>query len=379
MKIESRRISVRDLVEGYKDNGEGGVVGYGGKLDIRPPYQREFVYRDAQRAAVINTVRHDYPLNVMYWADHGDGTYEVMDGQQRTISLGQYASGNFSFDFGHGPKAFYNMTQSEKDQFLDYELFVYVCTGTDIEKLDWFKIINIAGEKLSDQELRNAVYHGPWLADAKKWFSKVNGPADAVSDGYVRAKVNRQELLETALEWVIRRDGLAKVDDYMQLHQKDPNATDLWTYFQSVIAWAKSTFPVERSFLTAVDWGKLYRLHGSTFPDGVALEARVAELMADDDIQKRAGIYEYVLDGDERHLNLRQFSPSQRQQAYERQKHLCANGGHCRTPGNKDGKMVFTISAMEADHITPWSKGGRTTAENCQMLCLPCNRQKSNI
>lgn len=378
MKIVTRKVVVRDLVEGYTDNGEGGVVGYGGKLDIRPPYQREFVYKDAQRAAVINTVRHDYPLNVMYWADHGDGTYEVMDGQQRTISLGQYASGNFSFDFGHGPKAFYNMTQDEKDQFLDYELFVYVCTGTDIEKLDWFKIINIAGEKLTEQELRNAVYHGSWLADAKKWFSRVNGPAAAVGEGYAKVQVNRQELLERALEWIILRDSLSKVDDYMQAHQHDPNATDLWTYYQNVIGWAKSTFPEQRSFLTAVDWGKLYHQHGSTFPDAAALEVRVAKLMVDDDIQKRAGIYAYVLDDDERHLNLRQFSPSQRQQAYERQKHLCANGTHCRTPGNKDGKMTFDIRAMEADHITPWSKGGPTTAQNCQMLCLPCNRQKSN-
>lgn len=378
MKIATRKVLVRDLVDGFADNGEGGVVGYGGKLDIRPPYQREFVYKDAQRAAVINTVRHNYPLNVMYWADHGDGTYEVMDGQQRTISLGEYASGAFSFDFGHGPKAFYNMTQDEKDRFLDYELYVYVCTGTDIEKLDWFKIINIAGEKLTDQELRNAVYHGSWLSDAKKWFSRVSGPAAAVGENYVKAQVNRQELLERALEWIILRDGLPTVDDYMQAHQHDPNATDLWTYYQNVIGWAKSTFPEKRSFLTAVNWGKLYHKHGGTFPDAAALEVRVAELMADDDIQKRAGIYAYVLDDDERHLNLRQFSPSQRQQAYERQKHLCANGTHCRTPGNKDGEMTFTISAMEADHVTPWSKGGPTTAQNCQMLCLPCNRQKSN-
>lgn len=378
MEIAECKIAVGDLIKGYSDNGEGGVVGFDGKLDIRPPYQREFVYNDAQRDAVINTVRNGYPLNVMYWADHGDGTYEVMDGQQRTISLGQFASSDFSFDFGNGPKYFHNLTEDEKQQFLDYELVVYVCKGTDLQKLNWFKTINIAGEKLTDQELRNAVYHGPWLADAKKWFSKVSGPADSVSTGYVNVKTIRQEMLELALKWIILRDGLTKVDDYMATHQHDPNATDIWTYFQNVISWAKSTFPVKRKELTSVDWGKLYHEHGTTFPDGSALELRVAQLMADEDVQKKAGIYAYVLDNDERHLNLRAFSDNQKREAYERQQGTCANGPKCRTPNNQDGKMKFELSKMEADHIKPWSQGGRTSAENCQMLCIPCNRQKSD-
>jgi hypothetical protein len=378
MKIAERKVLVRDLVDAFQDNGTGGVVGLDGKLDIRPPYQREFVYGDAQRAAVISTVWRGFPLNVMYWADRGDGTYEVMDGQQRTISLGQYVSGDFSYDFGNGPKFFYNLTQDEKHSLFNYELSVYVCQGTDSEKLDWFKTINIAGEKLSDQELRNAVYHGPWLADAKKWFSRVSGPADAVSGDYVNVKTIRQELLELALDWIILRDGLASVDDYMAKHQLDPNATDLWTYFQNVIQWAKSTFPVKRRELTSVNWGKLYQEHGKSFPDGKLLEQRVAALMADEDVQKKSGIYAYVLDGDERHLNIRAFSPNQKREAFERQGGLCANRTKCRTPANQDGTKKFDISAMDADHIIPWSKGGHTTPENCQMLCIACNRQKSD-
>lgn len=379
MKIVPLRVTVRELVNGYQDDGEGGVTGYGGMLDIRPPYQREFVYKDAQRAAVIKTVRNNYPLNVMYWVDRGDGTFEVMDGQQRTISLGQYAVGNFSFDFGKGPKFFYNLTDDEKNQFLDYELFVYVCTGSDSEKLDWFETINLAGEKLSKQELRNAVYHGTWLAAAKTWFSKVNGPADTIADGYVAARTIRQELLQRAIEWIIIRDGQAAVSDYMAEHQNDPNATDLWSYFQLVMEWARSTFPVARKELLGVDWGLLYHLNGSTFPDGQELEQRVKELMIDEDIQRRPGIYAYVFDGDVRHLNIRAFTPAQKRIAYEKQNGLCANGAHCRTPGNGDGKKKFSLAEMEADHITPWSKGGHTEQSNCQLLCLPCNRQKSDL
>jgi hypothetical protein len=374
--IKERQVSVRDLVHMYSDQGENGVSGLSGTLNIRPPYQREFIYKDAQRAAVIHTVHRGFPLNVMYWADHGDQTFEVMDGQQRTISIAQYVTGEFSFDFGSGPRYFFNLTQDEKDQILDYKLFIYVCSGTDSEKLDWFKTINIAGEELTDQELRNAVYHGTWLSNAKTYFSRSGGPAAMVSSDYVSGAPIRQELLEKAIRWICLRDGLSRVDDYMATHQHDPNATDLWTHFETVLSWAKSTFPVKRLELKSVDWGKLHAEFGKSFPDGEKLEKRVSQLMADDDVQKKSGIYAYVLDGDERNLNIRVFSPNQKREAYERQKGLCANHTRCKTPGNSTGTTKFELVNMEADHITPWSKGGHTTPQNCQMLCIACNRNK---
>ena len=176
MKIELKEITVRELTAGYEDNEEGGVVGYGGKLDIRPPYQREFIYKDEQRNAVIHTVTKDFPLNVMYWAVRDDGNYEVIDGQQRTISLCQYVNGDFAYMF----KYFHNLQEDEKEQIYNYPLMVYVCSGTDSEKLEWFKTINIAGEKLTDQELRNAVYSGSWVTDAKRYFSKTTCPASQI-------------------------------------------------------------------------------------------------------------------------------------------------------------------------------------------------------
>lgn len=379
MKITPKEITVRELVESYQDDGEEGVTGYGGKLDIRPPYQREFIYKPKQRDAVIDTVMKGFPLNVMYWVDRGDGNFEVMDGQQRTISLAQYVDGDFSYNFGNGPQNFHNLTKDQQDRILDYPLFVYVCEGEDSDKLDWFKTINIAGERLSNQELRNAVYHGPWLSDAKRWFSRPGGPADKVSQNYVRVNTIRQDLLETALKWMVAKEGAASIEDYMATHQNDPNATALWSYFRQVIDWARSTFPENRRELTQVDWGKLYLEHGDTFPDGAALEKRVAELMADDEVTKKAGIYPYVLDGDRKHLNLRSFTNSQRREMYERQNKLCARGEYCRTVDNEDGTKEFKLSEMEADHITPWSKGGITDISNGQMLCLPCNRQKGAI
>src|SRR5688572_9704376 len=192
MNIELKDLTVRDLAEGYQDNDEAGVVGYSGKLDIRPPFQPEFIYKDKQRDAVIDTVTRDFPLNVMYWAAREDGDFEVIDGQQRTISLCQYVEGDFAFK----DRYFHNLQSDEKEQILNYPLMVYVCSGTDSEKLEWFKIINIAGEKLTDQELRNAVYAGSWVTDAKRYFSKNSCPAYQIGSDYMTGTPIRQDYLE---------------------------------------------------------------------------------------------------------------------------------------------------------------------------------------
>jgi hypothetical protein len=379
VKIEQKKTSVREVAQGYVDNDEGGVVGYDGKLNIRPKYQREYVYDGKKREAVLQTIRKGFPLNVMYWAVNDDDTFEVLDGQQRTISFCQYVMGDFSITIDGKPMAFHNLTQSQQDQLLDYELMVYACEGDDKEKLDWFEIVNIAGLKLTPQELRNAVYTGPWLSDAKSKFSKTNGPAYGLASKYVTGSPIRQELLETALEWIVRRDGQKVVEEYMSAHQHDPNANELWTYFRNVIEWIQDTFTVYRKEMKGIEWGPLYDAYKDQVFDTAALEERVATLMQDDDIGRRKGIYSYVLTGDERQLSIRQFKDSDKRAAYERQKGLCANKTRCLTPGNKDGKKVFDITEMEADHIKPWSKGGKTAAANCQMLCLPCNRQKGGV
>ena len=375
MKIELKKVTVREVAENYRDNNEDGVVGYNGKLNIRPKYQREFVYDARQRDAVVSTIRKGFPLNVMYWAVNGDGTYEVLDGQQRTISFCQYAAGDFSIDVDGHPMAIHNLTQPQRDRILDYELMVYACEGDDQDKLDWFRTINIAGEKLTDQELRNAVYTGPWLTHAKSIFSKTGCPAYGLSSKYVTGVPIRQELLEKALKW--KSDG--KIEQYMSAHQHDQNANELWTYFRNVIWWVQQSFTTYRREMKSVEWGPLYDRYKDQKLDTSDLERRTAELMQDPDVTKRNGIYAYLLTGEERHLSIRRFDDREKRAAYERQNHKCANGSRCRTPGNDDGRRVFAIEEMEGDHIEPWSKGGKTVAENCQMLCIPCNRVKSSM
>ncbi|MBQ6276091.1 MAG: DUF262 domain-containing protein [Bacteroidales bacterium] len=358
MQIELHKITVRDLTNGYADNAEKGVCAYGGKLDVRPPYQREFVYKDKQRDAVIDTLTQGFPLNVMYWATREDGTFEIIDGQQRTISICQYVNGDFAFDMRY----FHNLQPDEKKKILDYELQVYICSGTDSEKLKWFKTINIAGEELTDQELRNAVYAGSWVSDAKRYFSKNGAPAAKIGSDYLSGSAIRQEYLETAISWISK----GNIEVYMGNHQHDPNAIALWNYFNSVINWVKAIFPKYRKEMKGVEWGRLYELYSSSTWDAAELETEVARLMADSDVKKKKGIYSYVFDHDEHHLDIRAFDDNTKREVYERQKGVCKICG-----------KVFKIEEMEADHITPWRDGGRTIADNCQMLCRECNRRKS--
>lgn len=361
MKIELQKIKVREVINGYKDSAEEGVVAYGGKLDIRPKYQREFVYKDKQRDAVLDTVRKGFPLNVMYWMTREDGGYELLDGQQRTISIGQYINGDFSLD----DQYFHNLLKEEQEQILNYELMIYFCEGTDKERLDWFRTINIAGEKLTEQELRNAVYTGPWLSDAKLKFSKTGCAAyHLANDGgtLVSGSPIRQEYLETALLWI--NNGEAA--DYMAKHQHDQSAEELWTYFQDVIGWVRGIFPNYRKEMAHVNWGELYNEFKDKKLNSAKLEVEVKKLMQDEDVTKKSGVYPYVLTKQERELSIRAFTDKMKREAYERQDGACL---FC--------KKKYNLSEMEADHITPWHEGGKTIVENCQMLCKQDNRTKS--
>ncbi len=363
MKIELKEITVSELTKDFKDNAEGGVVGYGGKLDIRPPYQREFIYKDKQRDAVIDTITKEFPLNVMYWAVREDGNFEIIDGQQRTISVCQYKAGDFSIN----GLAFHNLPKDKQEQILNYKLTVYQCSGTDSEKLDWFRTINIAGEKLTDQELRNAVYSGTWATDAKRYFSKSGCVAYQIGSDYLNGSPIRQDYLETAIKWI--SDG--KIEGYMSKHQHDQNAAALWRYFQDVITWVETTFTKKRKFMKGVDWGALYNKYKDEQYNTKKIEKEIEKLILDDDVTKKSGIYPYILTRNEKYLSIRAFSDATKQKVYEKQKGICPL---CK---GENKKKKWEIEEMEADHITPWHEGGKTIEENCQMLCKECNRRKS--
>lgn len=382
MDITKTTVRIKDLVSGFRDSQDEGVVAYGGLLDVRPPFQREFVYGAREREAVLNTVLRGFPLNTIYWSkktdEHGKESYEVLDGQQRILSICQYAANMFSVRWKGNARQRHNLDQTPElaAAFENYELDVYVCEGTAEEQLEWFETINIAGMVLKRQELRNAAYVGPWLADAKRYFSKQSAPAHLAYKDYLKGEAGRQDYLETAIKWAAHAQdpsmkvGDDAIKDYMAVHQSDSNASELWSYFQSVMSWVKATFPDYRREMKGLDWGIYYNLYADnvTAKQSSQFEAQVARLMEDEDVTSKRGIYPYLLSGDEKHLSVRAFSKKDKREAYTRQNGVCVICGNS-----------FEISEMEADHITPWSKGGRTVSINCQMLCRDDNRRKSAV
>lgn len=372
MTIKQMEVTVGEITKGYTNNDEQGVRGYDGRLDIRPAYQREFIYDDKEQQAVITTVLHGYPLNVMYWVKRSADAncpYEVMDGQQRTLSLCEYVAGKFSHDF----KNFFNQPADIQQRILNYPLTIYVCEGEASEKLEWFKTINIAGKPLNEQEINNAIYAGPFVTDAKRHFSKSNCGAWRLAKNLVNGKTIRQDFLKQALQWMAdheTREGHPQTAvGYMASHQHDPNANNLWSYFQNVVNWATTNFDQTKfgQIMKGLDWASYYDDFGKETLDSATLSKRISALLRDGEIQRPQGIIPYVLTGDEQKLDLRTFPEDIKLAVYERQGHRCE---HC-------GK-TFDYEFMEADHITPWAKGGRTVIENCQMLCTECNRRKSD-
>lgn len=408
MKIKLHRIQIKEILNGYEDNQYEGVFTYwngneigtnihNGKVlvNIRPKYQREFCYDNEKQKAVLNTIRHSYPLNVFYWVKNKDGSYEVLDGQQRLLSILHYIKGTghgladyttFNFeDFENTDMNFSSLSPDMQEQILSYELQIYFCEGNDSEKLKWFKTINFAGEKLQDQELLNALHTGDWLTNAKEYFSRRNTGADYFTKGnaLLKGDCNRQKLLEIALEWISDRDSI-ELEKYMAKHDQDANASELKQYFSNVMTWVQDLFNTQKYYrddMSKVPWGFLYNKYKDKTISWKAedLEKMISKYMEDPEIKSKSNIYEYILAGDfkeetfipddkfEKKLNLRTFDDNIKKTVYEQQKHKCKFCG-----------KEFSFKEMEGDHITPWSKGGKTTIENCQMLCIDCNRRKSN-
>jgi len=372
MEIKPVSIKVKDIFEGYIDMDDEGVFAYGGNLAIRPPYQREFVYDSKQAEMVIHTALKGFPLNVMYWVKVGDNEYEVLDGQQRTLSIMQFLSHKFPIKLDGQTMYWDSLPDDLYDKLVNYEFMIYICEGTVSEKLEWFTTVNIAGEELTPQELRNSVYTGEWLSDAKRHFSKRTCAAKGLSDRYIKGDPNRQELLEKALKGITEAQGMSDITDYMAAHRSDADADELWQYFQDVIHWIEKIFPQYYSDMKGLDWCHLFNKYHENSYNSSVMKAETKRLHDDEEVGNTKGIYEFLLCRDTdpyagRFLSLRAFSERDKIAAYSKQ------NGVCPVCGEK-----FEYKEMEGDHIKPWSKGGRTELENCQMLCKSCNGKKSN-
>ena len=385
MKTTLTQIPVSDLVNGFVYNElEGkGLFGLSGKLTIQPEYQRNYIYADGKRdVAVIRSILAGYPLGLLYFTKVGPEKFEVLDGQQRITSIGRYVSGKFAImDERDIPQYFSGLPTDQQDRIMKTALLVYECEGTETEIKQWFETINIAGVPLNQQELRNAIYSGPFVTAAKVEFSNSQNANINKWSAYVRGTANRQDFLERAIEWVSQ----GEVGDYMSAHRHDSNINQLKTYFNTVIDWVSGVFPMVEKEMQGLEWGRLYeQYHGQSY-DPKKIKSAVEKLYGDPYVKNRKGIFEYVLGGahDQKLLQVRMFDEATRSAAYKTQTDAAKEKGIsncplCAVGTDSNKERIYPISEMDADHVTAWSKGGATDVSNCQMLCKTHNRTKGN-
>lgn len=389
MKTELKQYTVEEITDGFVYNEfEGkGLFGLRGALTIQPEYQRNYIYADGNKdVACIESILKGYPLGLIYFNQPEPGKLEVLDGQQRITSVGRFVTGKFAITDENGNRQYFSgLSQDQQDQIMNYQLLVYICEGTESEIKEWFKTINIAGVPLNDQELLNSVYSGPFVTLAKEEFSNSQNANVQKWSVYVKGSANRQDFLATALAWVSHD----QVADYMSQHRTDDNINELKTYFNTVIDWASSVFPGTETQLKSLHWGVLYEKYHKNAYDSQKVGEEVDRLLADSDVTKKAGVFEYILAGEKKSdvklLNIRAFSANDmrtkyREQTNEAKKKGVSNCPICVTDtGFENTTTIWNQKEMEGDHIKPWFDGGRTELSNLQMLCQHHNRQKSKF
>jgi 5-methylcytosine-specific restriction endonuclease McrA len=378
-------ITVEQICDGFVYNElEGkGLFGLAGKLTIQPEYQRNYIYADGKRdVAVIDSVLKGYPIGLIYFNKVSDDDMEILDGQQRITSLGRFVTGKFAIKDADGMQQYFTgLPKDKQDKILQTKLLIYECEGTESEIKEWFRTINIVGVPLSDQELLNAIYSGPFVTLAKEEFSNSQNANVQKWSAYISGNVNRQDYLERALDWVSKGD----IDNYMSRHRQDTNITELKNYFNSVIDWVSSVFIDVESEMRGLEWGRLYEAYYKKAYDPTKVTDHVHILYADPYVKNRKGVFEFILGGskESKLLDVRVFDEATKKSVYATQTASAkakgvSNCSLCAIGHDANKEKVWSLSDMDADHVAAWSKGGATDIKNCEMLCKTHNRAKGN-
>jgi len=380
-------ITAKDICEGfvYNDYEGKGLFGLAGKLTIQPEYQRNYIYASdggKREMAVIESVLKGYPIGLIYFNRVSENKLEVLDGQQRITSLGRFVTDKFAIKDENGMEQYFGgMAKDKKEKILETKLLIYECEGTESQIKEWFKTINIAGVPLVPQELLNAIYSGPFVTLGKEEFSNSQNANIQKWSAYIKGSANRQAFFERALDWVSK----GNIDDYMSSHRRDKNIDELKKYFNSVIDWVSSVFTDVESEMCGLEWGRLYEKYHKKAYDPKKISADVHKLYSDPYIKNRKGVFEFILGGsvDTKLLEVRVFDEATKKSVYSTQTTKAKAKGKSNCPlcalGHDANKSkIWSLSDMDADHVTAWSKGGKTTAKNCEMLCKTHNRAKGN-
>lgn len=378
-------ITVKDICDGFVYNEiEGkGLFGLSGKLTIQPEYQRNYIYADGKKdVAVIDSLLKNYPLGLLYFVKVNENEFEILDGQQRITSFGRYVTNKFPYKDENGMEQYFDgIAADKKVKILNTKLTIYECEGDESEIKNWFRTINIAGVPLNEQELNNAIFSGPFVTLAKGEFSNSQNSNIQKWSAYIKGSVNRQAFLEMALDWV----STSSIVDYMSSHRFDNNINELKTYFRSVIDWASTVFIDVEDEMCGLEWGRLYETYHTIAYNPKNISTEVKKLYSDPYVKSRRGVFEYLLGGakDTKLLDVRVFDEATKKTAYalqkaEAEKKGISNCPLCAVGNNANKNRIWTLSEMDADHVSAWSKGGATDIKNCEMLCKTHNRAKGN-
>ena len=385
--ILKTNITVQEICDGFVYNElEGkGLFGLSGRLTIQPEYQRNYIYASdggKREMAVIESILKGYPIGLIYFNKVSGNNLEVLDGQQRITSVGRFVTDKFAIKDENGMEQYFGgMAKDKKDKILETKLLIYECEGTESQIKEWFKTINIAGVPLVPQELLNAIYSGPFVTLGKEEFSNSQNANIQKWSAYIKGSANRQAFFEMALDWASK----GNIDDYMSIHRNDKNINELKKYFNSVIDWVSSVFTDVESEMCGLEWGRLYEQYHKKSYDPKKVSAEVRKLYSDPYIKNRKGIFEFILGGsvDTKLLEVRIFDEAIKKAIYATQtakakKKSESNCSHCAIGHDANKEKIWSLSEMDADHVSAWSKGGTTSAKNCQMLCKTHNRAKGN-
>lgn len=379
-------ITVAAICDGFVYNQlEGkGLFGLGGKLTIQPEYQRNYIYADGdgkKEQDVIHSLLKGYPLGLIYFNKVDQDKFEVLDGQQRITSFGRFVTNKFAIMDNGNPKNFESLPADQRAKILGSGLLIYECKGTETEIKQWFETINIAGVPLNAQELLNAIYSGPFVTLAKAEFSNSQNANIQKWSAYIKGSANRQDYLERALDWVSKGD----IGGYMSAHRNKNNINELKAYFNSVLEWVSTVFVDVLPEMKGLEWGRMYEIYHGTRYDYKKMANDVNMLAADDFVKNRKGIFEFLLGGsvDTKLLDVRVFETPVKRVAYAKQTQAAEGKGEsncplCATGNNANKSRIYKFDEMDADHVSAWSKGGGSSAKNCEMLCITHNRAKGN-
>lgn len=382
-----QKYTIHDVIEGFVYNElEGkGLFGLAGKLTIQPEYQRNYIYASdggKREQAVIESLLKEYPIGLLYFNKVGGDKFEVLDGQQRVTSIGRFVTGKFAVkDANDHEQYFSGMAESQQNKIMNASLLVYICEGDEPEIKDWFKTINIAGVPLTQQEILNAVYSGPFVTLAREEFSNSNNSLVQKWSAYIAGDIKRQAYLERALEWISH----GTVDNYMSKHRHNNDINELKSHFTKVIDWISGVFTDVESEMRGLEWGRLYETYHKQSYDPAKVSGQVHKLLGDYSVKDRRGVFEFILGGsqDTKLLNLRVFDEPTKKVVYAKQTKAAQDKGKSNCPlcaigHDANREKIWSFSDMDADHVAAWSKGGETNMENCQMLCKTHNRGKGN-